>query len=53
MHSSTTSKYKAGTIDQNYQALFAENSNRATCLSIDETVEFITVVIRGKRLVSV
>ncbi|KAM3146238.1 hypothetical protein pb186bvf_001583 [Paramecium bursaria] len=43
-------KYKVGTVLQNYQSLYPENSNRSTCVTIDSSVKFITIVIMGKRL---
>ncbi|CAD8140117.1 unnamed protein product [Paramecium octaurelia] len=43
-------KYKVGTIHQNYQPLYPENSNRSTCVSLDNTIDSLTLVVMGKRL---
>ncbi|CAD8054458.1 unnamed protein product [Paramecium sonneborni] len=42
--------YKIGTINQNYQLLYPENSNRSTCISNDNIIDQIIIVVMGKRL---
>ncbi|CAD8132256.1 unnamed protein product [Paramecium pentaurelia] len=45
-----TIKYKIGTILQNYQLLYPENSNRSTCITNNPQIEQITLIVMGKRL---